>query len=118
LLGIGFAIPSNVVTSIASQLVSHGKVTSSGRAFLGVRIADTGKENGVYVTSVIAGTAAAKAGVKTGELITALNGTATPDSNALGTALAALKPGQTVTLKVREGGSVRTLELTLGQVPG
>jgi putative serine protease PepD len=117
--GIGFAIPSNVVKSIATQLVATGKVTNSGRAYLGVKIADTGLGNGVYITSVLSGTAAAKAGLKTGERITALNGAPTPDSNALGTVLAALKPGQTVTVSVASsGGSTRTAKLTLDQYPG
>ena len=117
--GIGFAIPSNVVKSIATQLVATGKVTNSGRAYLGVKIADTGLGNGVYITSVLSGTAAAKAGLKTGERITALNGAPTPDSNALGTVLAALKPGQTVTVRVASsGGSTRTAKLTLDQYPG
>jgi putative serine protease PepD len=117
--GIGFAIPSNVVKSIATQLVANGKVTSSGRAYLGIRIADTGNENGVYVTSVLSGTAAAKAGLETGERITAVNGTPTPDSNVLGTVLAALRPGQTVTVKVATAaGSASSVKLTLDQYPG
>ena len=62
--GIGFAIPSNVVKSIAGQLVANGKVTSSGRAYLGVKIADTGLENGVYITSVLPNTAAVEGGAE------------------------------------------------------
>ncbi len=117
--GIGFAIPSNVVKSIASQLVANGKVTSSGRAYLGVEIADTGLENGVYISKVLPNTAASKAGLKTGERITALNGTPTPDSNALGTVLAALKPGQTVAVKIAtSSGSSSTIQITLDQYPG
>jgi S1-C subfamily serine protease len=117
--GIGFAIPSNVVKSIASQLVKDGKVTNSGRAYLGVKIADTGRETGVYITSVMASSASAKAGLKTGELITAINGTATPDASTLGTVLAALKPGQTVTVKVTtQSGGSSTVKLTLDEYPG
>jgi putative serine protease PepD len=117
--GIGFAIPSNIVTSIASQLVKYGKVVNSDRAYLGVSIADTGEANGVDITSVLAGTPAASAGLTAGELITAVNGTATPTSDALGTVLAGLKPGQTVTVKfMRQSGASGSVQLTLAQFPG
>ena len=114
--GIGFAIPSNVVTNIAGQLVKSGKVTNSNRAYLGVKIADTGEESGVYVTQVLANTPAAKAGLKTGDSITSVNGTKTPTSSVLGTVLAGLKPGQTVKLTVmHQNGTTATVSLTLGE---
>ena len=114
--GIGFAIPSNVVTNIAGQLVKSGKVTSSNRAYLGVKIADTGEESGVYVTQVLANTPAAKAGLKTGDLITSVNGTKTPASSDLSTVLAGLRPGQTVKVTVmHQNGSKDTVNLTLGE---
>jgi putative serine protease PepD len=117
--GIGFAIPSNVVTNIASQLATSGKVTNTNRAYLGVKIADTGRANGVYLTQVLPGTAAAKAGLVAGERITAVNGTATPTSSELGTSIAALKPGQTVTIKfARQDGSTGSVQLKLGEYPG
>ncbi len=117
--GIGFAIPSNVVTSIAGQLVATGKVTNSNRAFLGISIADTGNGNGVYITKVLAGTGAAKAGLKAGERITSVNGVKTPTPTALGTALAGLKPGQTVTVKfANQAGTGGSVQLTLGEYPG
>ena len=117
--GIGFAIPSNVVSSIAGQLIKYGKVVSSNRAYLGISIADTGEGGGVYITKVYPGTGAAKAGLKVGELIVALNGTATPTSDELGTVLATLKPGQTVTVKLQtQSGATSTAKLTLGELPG
>ena len=117
--GIGFAIPSNVITNIAGQLVSQGKVTNSDRAFLGVKIADTPGTNGVLISQVLPGTAAAKAGLQTGERIVSINGTQTPSSNQLGTALAGLKPGQTVSVGIsRQNGTKGSLSLTLGQYPG
>ena len=51
--GIGFAIPSNTVKDIAGQIVKNGQVVNSHRAYLGIKIGDTG--NGVYVGSVTAG---------------------------------------------------------------
>jgi S1-C subfamily serine protease len=116
--GIGFAIPSNVVTDIAGQIIEHGHVVNSRRAYLGVSIGDTGG-NGVYVGSVTQGGPAAKAGIKAGDAITAVNGTPTPTSEDLGTALAALKPGQTVKVKLaHQSGATSTVSVKLGQFPG
>jgi putative serine protease PepD len=105
-----------VVTNIAGQLVKSGKVTNSNRAYLGVKIADTGEESGVYVTQVLAGTPAAKAGLKAGDLITSVNGSKTPTSSVLGTVLAGLKPGHTVKVTVmHQNGTSDTVSLTLGE---
>jgi putative serine protease PepD len=114
--GIGFAIPSDTVKNIAAQIVQSGKVVNSHRAYIGVRIGDTG--SGVYVGSVEAGGPAARAGLQAGDVITALNGQATPSSDDLGQVLAGLKPGQTVQLKVmRQTGATATLSVTLGELP-
>jgi putative serine protease PepD len=115
--GIGFAIPSNTVKSIASQIIEHGHVISSGRPYLGIQIGDTGE--GVYVGAVSAGSPAEKAGLKVGDVIVALDGKQTTTSDDLGTQLAEHKPGQTVTLKVqRQSGATVTVKVTLGEYPG
>ena len=115
--GIGFAIPSDTVTSIASQIIKFGHVVNSGRPYLGIRIGDTG--NGVYVGTVTAGGPAAKAGLKVGDVITAIDGKPTPGSDQLGTIIASHKPGQTVTLKVtHQNGTSDEIKVTLGQYPG
>ena len=62
--GIGFAIPSNVVTDIASQIIKYGHVVDSHRPYLGVQIADTMGTDGVYVSTVTAGGPADKAGIE------------------------------------------------------
>ena len=115
--GIGFAIPSNTVKSIASQIIKDGHVVNSGRPYLGITIGDTGE--GVYVASVLSGAPASKAGLKVGDVITAVNGTPTPTSDDLGTVLANYKPGQTVTLSItHQSGSKSKVTLTLAQYPG
>ena len=116
--GIGFAIPSNTVRDIATQLISQGKVTSSHRAWLGVEVAAT-TSGGVLVSQVAAGGPAAKAGIRAGELVTAVNGTATPGQASLADVLAGLRPGQAVTVSVvHADGARRTVRVTLGQFPG
>jgi S1-C subfamily serine protease len=116
--GIGFAIPSNTVRDIATQIISQGKVTDSHRAYLGVETGTT-TSGGALVTQVAPGGPAARSGIQAGELITAVDGTPTPDSAALADALAALKPGQTITVAVlRPDAGNQTLRVTLGQYPG
>jgi S1-C subfamily serine protease len=114
--GIGFAIPSKTVTSIAQQLIDSGRVTESGRASLGVRVA-TIVGGGVLIVDVTPGGAADKAGLKRGELILSLDGKDTPTLDALTTTLSSLKPGQTVKITVRDPqGQRRETDITLGQL--
>jgi S1-C subfamily serine protease len=114
--GIGFAIPANDAKNYASQIIAHGKVVNSNRAYLGVEISDTG--NGVYVSQVTAGGPAAKAGLVVGDVITAVDGTATPTSDDLGALLASKQPGQMVSVKVtHQDGTSGTVNVTLGEYP-
>ena len=116
--GIGFAIPSNIVRDIAAQLITQGKVTNSHRAWLGVEVAAT-TTGGLLITKVATGGPAAKAGIRAGDMVTAVQGTATPDPPTLADVLAGRHPGQTVRVTVaRPGGASRTVRVTLGQFPG
>lgn len=117
--GIGFAIPSNTVRNIATQLVQSGTVTNSGRAYLGIQAQTLQQGNGVYVVSVIAGKPAAMAGIKAGDIITSLDGQTVTDTQSLSQILANLKPGQTVSVVVTlTDGSSKTFQVTLGEYPG
>ena len=121
--GIGFAIPSNIVTDIAGQIIKTGHVTSSHRAALGVRVQTVtgpdGQPAGAGIAAVTPGGPAAKAGLQPGDVITAVNGTATPDTETLATVLAGLQPGQQASLSVTKAdGSTATVKVTLGQLPG
>ena len=121
--GIGFAIPSNIVTDIAGQLIKSGRVNNSHRAALGVEVSTVagpdGQPTGVRIVQVAPGSGADKAALQAGDVITAVNGTATPDTETLSTVLAGLQPGQTVPVEVtRAGGDTATVQVTLGQLPG
>jgi len=116
--GIGFAIPSNLVKDIATQIIQKGHVVNSHRAYLGVEIGDTNSP-GVLVRSITAGGPAANAGLKSGDLITAVNGHATPTVNDLTSVVSRFKPGTTVSLAiVTQQGTHKTLHLKLGEFPG
>ena len=121
--GIGFAIPSNIVTDIAAQIIKTGHVTNSHRAALGVRVQTVtgpgGQSAGAGIAAVTPGGPAAKAGLQAGDVITAVNGTATPDTETLAAVLAGLQPGQQASLNVTKAdGSTATVHVTLGQLPG
>jgi putative serine protease PepD len=116
--GIGFAIPSNLVRDIAGQLVKYGKVVDSHRAYLGIRVGDTGGQ-GVYVGAVTPGGPAAKAGIQPGDVIVSVDGKPTPTTDVLSAVLATLKPGKIVPVVVRhQNGKKTTLQVTLGTYPG
>jgi putative serine protease PepD len=116
-IGIGFAIPSDTVKDLARQIIEHGKVVDSHRAYLGVNTGDTGGQ-GVYVGRVIAGTPAAKAGMQVGDIIRSVAGRMTLTSVKLSEVLAQLRPGKQVSVVVVRGSVKKTLKLTLGSYPG
>lgn len=116
--GIGFAIPSNVVTDIAGQIIENGHVVNSHRAYLAITVGDTGG-NGVYVGSVTPGGPAAKAGITAGDVILSVNGSATPAPDDLSAVLARLEPGQSVPVRLaHQSGATGSVTVTLGQYPG
>jgi putative serine protease PepD len=117
--GIGFAIPSNLVKDIATQIIRKGHVVNSHRAYLGVEIGDIPSNEGVFVRSVTKGGPAAKAGLASGDVITSVNGHPTPTVNELTSLVSELKPGTTVSLAVvTQHGAHKTLHLRLGEFPG
>jgi S1-C subfamily serine protease len=116
--GIGFAIPSNLVKNLATQIIRNGHVVNSHRAYLGVEIGDTNGA-GVLVQSVTAGGPAAKAGLEAGDVIKSFNGKATPTVDDLTSVGSELKPGTRVSLAiVTQRGKRKTLHVTLGTFPG
>ncbi|HEX6853691.1 MAG TPA: trypsin-like peptidase domain-containing protein [Streptosporangiaceae bacterium] len=120
--GIGFAIPSDTVTSIARQLIATGKVTNSGRASLGITaqtVADaSGQPAGVGIVSVTPGGAAARAGLQAGDIITGLAGQKIPSVAALQSVLAAHKPGDQIQARIVRDGSESSVQVTLGNLTG
>jgi S1-C subfamily serine protease len=116
--GIGFAIPSNNATRVARQLIAGGRVTQTGRGYLGVRVASGLQGQGVLIAAVESGGPADKAGVRPGEVIVAVNHVPTPTAEDLTKVLAELKPGQKVPVDlVDQNGAKRTVEVTLGELP-
>ncbi len=107
--GVGFAVPSNLVQHIADQLIATGKAE---HALLGVTVKTVA--NGAAVATVEPDTAAASAGLKAGDVITAVDGTKVPNAERLRAVIAAHEPGDKLTLKVLRAGSTQTITATLG----
>jgi len=120
--GIGFAIPSNLARDIATQIIDTGHVTNSHRAAIGAEVATVlgpdGTAGGVGVVAVTNGGGAERAGLRAGDVITAVGGAQTTDTTALSQALAAAKPGDTVTVTISRDGQDRSVQVTLGELPG
>ena len=120
--GIGFAIPSNLARDIATQIIDTGHVTNSHRAAIGAEVATVlgpdGTAGGVGVVAVTSGGGAERAGLRAGDVITAVGGAQTTDTTALSQALAAAEPGDTVTVTISRDGQDRSVQVTLGELPG
>ncbi len=109
--GVGFAVPSNTVRTIATQLISSGKVQ---HALLGVEVKTASSGNGVTVGTVQTGSAAADAGLKAGDVITSANGTKVTTAEQLRAIIDSHQPGDKLSLTVLRSGSTKTLSATLG----
>jgi putative serine protease PepD len=108
--GVGFAVPANTVSSIVAQLIATGKAQ---HALLGVSV-KTAASGGVTVGQVSSGSAADSAGVKAGDVITAVDGTTVATAEKLRAIIAGHKPGDTIKLTIERSGSAKTLTATLG----
>jgi serine protease Do len=122
--GVGFAIPVNMARDVMDQLVKGGKVT---RGYIGVvpqdvtpelaRAFKLGSATGAAVTSVEPTGPASKAGLQVGDVITAVDGTAVADANALRLRISRTAPGTKVQLTIKRGDATQQIPVTLGTLP-
>lgn len=124
-IGIGFAVPSNMARQVTDQLMKSGKVS---RGYLGVALQQISAEQapffglkdgkGAIVSQVTDGGPGAKAGLKTGDVITAIDGKKVDGSDDLTMSVVAKAPGSTATLDVMRDNKPMQVTVTLGQRPG
>jgi S1-C subfamily serine protease len=107
--GIGFAISSNTVRSIAEQLIEHGSVARSSQPWLGVELRTA--PDGVVVADVASDGPADRAGLQAGDVIVSIAGERTRSVDDVVQALANERPGRKVAIELRGAGSA---EVTLG----
>lgn len=121
-IGLGFAVPSNMARTVMDQLIKTGTVR---RGQLGITVLKIPSEEasklgvtggaGVVVYQVQPGSAADRAGLRRGDIITALNGTPVDDPNTFRNIIAGSAPGTEVTLTVKRDGREQQVRATLGE---
>lgn len=123
--GSSFAIPVSIVSKVVDDLRNYGNVQ---RAVLGVEYREltpelAREENisapaGLYIGRVVDGSAAMKAGLKKGDVITAINGHATLSTGQLQEIMARLAPGDTATVTVIRDNQLKNFDVTLRNAKG
>ncbi len=123
-IGIGFAIPTNLVKELVPQLKTKGKVV---RGYLGTtvqkitpEIAESmglkPRQGGALVAEVLTATPAEKAGIKSGDVIVEFDGKEIKDSADLPLQVARIAPGKTVQMKIVRDNKELTLPITVGEI--
>ena len=123
--GIGFAIPSNMAMQVKDSILKNGRVI---RGWLGVSIQDLTDDlsksldvppkSGVLISDVAPEGPAAKAGLRRGDVISAIDGVKTVDSAHLRNTVALAGKGKTVRIEFLRERTSRSIEVTLGEPPG
>ncbi len=122
--GIGFAIPVNMAREVMDQIVQKGKVS---RGYMGAGVQDVTQEiarafglpssNGSLITTVQPDSPAERAGMKAGDVVTAINGDPVQDAASLRLRISRTAPGTTVKLSVQRTEGQRELTIALGTLP-
>ncbi len=123
-VGIAFAIPASTAKDVVADLMKDGTVS---RGYLGVQIQPVTKDiadslglseaNGALVVSAQEGTPGQKAGMKTGDVVTAVNGEPVKDARDLSRRIGAMTPGSKVELSVWRSGKAQSVTVELGTLP-
>jgi serine protease Do len=123
-VGIAFAIPASTAKDVVADLMKDGTVS---RGYLGVQIQPVTKDiadslglseaNGALVVSAQEGTPGQKAGMKTGDVVTAVNGEPVKDARDLSRRIGAMTPGTKVELSVWRSGKAQSVTVELGTLP-
>jgi serine protease Do len=122
-IGIGFAIPANMAKNVMTQLIEHGEVH---RGKIGVTIQPVTSDiasslglsqvRGALVSSVEAGSPADKAGVRRGDVITAVNGESIRSGNDLRNEVSQMLPGTATKLSIIRDGNEQTVNVTVAEL--
>jgi serine protease Do len=123
-IGIGFAIPSDMIHTVVAQLEKTGKVT---RGYIGVEAQQVSgtmakamhlaSDSGALIAGVQTDTPAANAGLQPGDVITSVNGQAVKNPRDLAVDIAAVQPGDEAQLQVVHDGDNKTVSVKVGQLP-
>ena len=121
-IGIGFAIPSNMVRDLSEQIIKYGEVRRGVLGIMGGELTSdlakafgTNTQQGAFVNQVMPHSAADVAGIKPGDIIVKLNGKAVRSFGELRANIATMGAGKTVTLGVVRDGKEQDVQVTLKQ---
>ena len=112
--GVGFAIPVDSIRDVVPKLVKDGHID---RAYLGLASGERPATPGALVGTVNPGAPAAAAGIRSGDLIVGLDGKAIRSPSELSLTVLQKKPGDTVAVELKRGGSTKTVKVKLGRRP-
>ncbi|MCX4189836.1 DegQ family serine endoprotease [Methylophaga sp. OBS3] len=122
-IGIGFAIPSNLVKQVTDQLLKYGEVR---RAYVGVQMQELTPElaqafdiefnRGAVITQIAPNSAAEKAGLKVGDIVTAVDGVSLQNASNIRNAIGLVLVGKTIRLDIIRAGKPMTVEATATEV--
>ncbi len=118
--GLGFAVPSNTVRSVAEQLIARGRIEYP---FIGISYTEVtpqlagelnlSAKNGVIITQVTSGSPASRGGLRVQDVVTAIDNNPINEDNSLRSILFRYRVGDTVTLTVERGGQTLQVKITL-----
>lgn len=121
-IGIGFAIPSNMVKNLTDQMVKYGQVKRGELGIMGTELnSELAKamkvdaQRGAFVSQVMPNSSAAKAGIKAGDVITSLNGKAISSFAALRAQVGTMPIGSKISLGLQRDGKPLTVQIELQQ---
>ncbi|TAK86943.1 MAG: Do family serine endopeptidase [Betaproteobacteria bacterium] len=114
-VGIGFAVPSVMARAVMDQLIRYGEVK---RGRLGVSMLDVAGREGAAIAEVQSDSPAAQAGLRKGDVVTALNGRPVRGAAELRARLGVVPVGETVELRVQRGVETRNLKARIGPIEG
>jgi 2-alkenal reductase len=122
--GLGFAVPSNTVRAVSEQLIATGKVL---HPYLGITYTqidadvaiqrDLSVQQGALINEVVARGPAAQAGVRSGDIFTAINGKPIDGSTSLRRVMMQYRPGETIKVDLLRNGRTISVNITLGVRP-